>query len=222
MTGSFLDAVIGSEAVSATLLGAMLVHMAVAVVVGAVIAYRPWRRLIPRALPPRVEIAQAQTFIAFAGALLVAVIGDSTARAFGLVGLGAFIRFRSGIKDPRDATVMFALIGVGMACGRGLIVLALLAGAFIVVVLLAFDLSHRALPLRVRVGITLPRAQESLPALRAALPGARLVEVPAAGEDPAKVVITIDSATELDAGVLLADLQARGLPGVRAVAVEDD
>ena len=50
---------------------------------------------------------------------MVVVIGQSTARAFGLVGLGGFIRFRSGIKDTRDAAVMFVMIGIGMACGAG-------------------------------------------------------------------------------------------------------
>ena len=52
-----------------------------------------------------------------AGALLVVVIGDSLARAFGLVGLGTFIRFRAGVKDPRDVAILFVMIGVGMACG---------------------------------------------------------------------------------------------------------
>ncbi len=75
---------------------------------------------------------------------MVAVIGDSMARAFGLVGLGAFIRFRSGIKDPRDAAVMFVMIGIGMACGLGAVPIAVVATLFVTVVLAMFDAGQRA------------------------------------------------------------------------------
>src|SRR5262249_33494955 len=97
----------------------ILLRMIVAGLLGAFLGYRRWRRLLPNMLPPARETAQAQTLIAIAGALMVVVIGQSTARAFGLVGLGGFIRFRSGIKDTRDAAVMFVMIGIGMACGLG-------------------------------------------------------------------------------------------------------
>src|SRR5262245_62678055 len=117
----------------------ILLRLVIAALLGAFLAYRAWRRLLPNTLPPSRETAQAQTLIAVAGSLMVAVIGDSTARAFGLVGLGAFIRFRSGIKDPRDAAVMFIMIGVGMACGLGLVPLALVATLFGIVVLVLFD-----------------------------------------------------------------------------------
>ena len=113
----------------------VLIRLVVASVLGASVAYRWWRRLMPNALPPARESAQAQTLIAVAGALMVTVIGDSMARAFGLVGLGAFIRFRSGIKDPRDAAVMFVMIGIGMACGLGNVPMALVAAFFSSVVL---------------------------------------------------------------------------------------
>jgi hypothetical protein len=50
---------------------------------------------------------------------MVVVIEDSLARAFGVVGPGSFIRFRSAIKDPRDVVSFFLAIGTGMACGMG-------------------------------------------------------------------------------------------------------
>lgn len=60
---------------------------------------------------------RAQILIAVAGALMVVVVGDSMARAFGLVGIGGFIRFRTSIRNPRDTAFLFLLIGLGMACG---------------------------------------------------------------------------------------------------------
>ncbi len=54
------------------------------------------------------------------------VIGESVARAFGLVGALSIVRFRTIVEDTRDtAFVIFAVI-VGMAAGTGLIVLPLI------------------------------------------------------------------------------------------------
>jgi len=100
-------------------------RMALATLLGAAVAYRVWRKLMPFTSPPALQGAQTQTLIAAAGALMVVVIGDNVARAFGLVGLGSFIRFRSGISDPRDAAIMFVMIGIGMACGLGMSIMAI-------------------------------------------------------------------------------------------------
>lgn len=52
-------------------------------------------------------------------ALVMLVIGDSAARAFGLAGALAIVRFRTVVEDTRDtAFVMFAVVA-GMACGTG-------------------------------------------------------------------------------------------------------
>jgi uncharacterized membrane protein YhiD involved in acid resistance len=68
------------------------------------------------------ELLKAQVLVTMAGALLVVVIGDdegASARAFGLLGLGSFVRFRSALKSPADTAMLFLLIGIGMACGVG-------------------------------------------------------------------------------------------------------
>src|SRR6185369_11110789 len=124
------------------------------------------------------ETAQAQTLIAIAGALIVVVIGQSTARAFGLVGLGGFIRFRSGIKDTRDAAVMFVMIGIGMACGLGAIPMAVVATLFASVVLAIFDLGRRARLRMTKVSILVTNPAEAFERIKTAFPTARIVELP--------------------------------------------
>src|SRR5688572_10816387 len=99
-------------------IGTIALRLLAATAIGAALAFRPWRLLMGRPLP-RPEMAQAQLLLAGAAALIMGVVGDSVAKAFGLVGLGGFVRFRSGLKDPRDAAVMFLVIGLGMACGHG-------------------------------------------------------------------------------------------------------
>jgi hypothetical protein len=92
----------------------LLVRLACAIALGAAIAWRPFSRR-----PVKVEVKHALLIMTVASAMVVVVIGDSLARAFGVVGLGSFIRFRSAIKDPRDVTLFFLAIGTGMACGLG-------------------------------------------------------------------------------------------------------
>jgi Domain of unknown function (DUF4956) len=132
---------LGFENFDIAVLGVMVGRMAVAAALGAVVAFRPWRRLM-RWHFERPE-SGAQVLIAVAGGLMTAVIGNNVALAFALVGLGGFIRFRSGIKDPREAGVMFLMIGIGMACGIGAMPIALTATAFGAVLLGALDVADR-------------------------------------------------------------------------------
>src|SRR5215213_4731010 len=120
-------------------LSELFLRMGVATLLGSCLAFRAWRRFMPFMSRPSLQSAQSQTLIAAAGAVMVVVIGDSPARAFGLVGLGSFIRFRSGISDPRDAAVMFVMIGIGMACGLGLFSMAAAATLFVCILLTIFD-----------------------------------------------------------------------------------
>ncbi|HEX5751479.1 MAG TPA: DUF4956 domain-containing protein [Archangium sp.] len=123
--------------------GVMLPRLMAAVLIGTVLALRPWRLLTRKALP-KAEMMQAQVLLCTAAAVITAVIGDSTAKAFGLVGLGSFVRFRSGLKDPRDAAILFLMIGLGMACGHGSLELAGVGTAFVAALLLVLDFFEKA------------------------------------------------------------------------------
>lgn len=213
---------LGLRDVSATHFVEILARLCVAAALGACVSYRPWRLLIPRAPKVPLKTAQSQMLIAVAGVLMVAVIGDSTARAFGLVGLGAFIRFRSGIKDPRDAAVMFVMIGIGMGCGLGMAPLALVATVFASAVLTVLDATGRGRPERARVAIGVEDPQAALPALRAALPRLRVVDVPARGAEKAKLVVEFDTTGDVDAAALRETIEKAGVAGVRSVGIEED
>jgi len=63
------------------------------------------------------------------------VVGANLARAFGVVGIAGLIRYRAKIDDPKDASVMLAGLGVGLACGVGLLYLAAGATAFLLALL---------------------------------------------------------------------------------------
>ncbi len=59
-------------------------------------------------------------------AIITLIIGNNIARAFGLVGALSIIRFRTTIKSVIDSMHLFWALAVGMACGVGYYLVAIL------------------------------------------------------------------------------------------------
>jgi len=85
------------------------------------------------------SMAHAQMLLCVSGALMMIVIGSSLARAFGVVGAASIIRFRTPVDDPKDVTILFILMGLGMASGLGAFAVAGLGAGFLCVTLLALE-----------------------------------------------------------------------------------
>ena len=85
------------------------------------------------------SLQQAQVLLCVAGALVMVIIGSSLARAFGVGGAAAVVRFRTPVEDPKDTTLLFLLIALGMACGIGLLEVAGLGTVFLCLVLVVLD-----------------------------------------------------------------------------------
>ncbi len=100
-------------------MGLMLLRLALAGVVGALLALHPLRRRAAGKGKRARRIIQTQVILTVAAALMVIVIADSFERAMGLVGLGSFIRFRNVVSNPVETALIFVHIGLGMACGLG-------------------------------------------------------------------------------------------------------
>ena len=113
-------------------LRAALSSLPLATGLGAALAMRPRRRGTP---PRSAAVVQTQIILAVIGALVMLIVGASLARAFGVVGVAGLVRYRAKIADPKDAGVMLATLGVGLACGVGLYALAAFATAFFIGVL---------------------------------------------------------------------------------------
>ena len=56
---------------------------------------------------------------------LVMAVGDIMARGLGIMGTLTIIRFRTLVRDPRDAMFLFACLATGIACGAGMITVAI-------------------------------------------------------------------------------------------------
>ena len=85
------------------------------------------------------SLQQAQVLLCVAGAFVMIIIGNSLARAFGVAGAAGIVRFRTPVEDPKDTTLLFLLVTLGMACGIGQLELAALGTVFLCVLLMALD-----------------------------------------------------------------------------------
>jgi hypothetical protein len=108
------------------------VALPLATLLGTALALRPRRRGTPERSS---QVIQTQIILALIGALVMIVVGNSLARAFGVVGAAGLVRYRAKIDDPKDAGVMLTTLAVGLACGVGVYGLAAFAAAFFVGVL---------------------------------------------------------------------------------------
>jgi anti-anti-sigma factor len=94
-------------------LGKLVLAAAIGVIVTAV--HRRYR--VER--PQTQSMEQAQVLLCVSGAMMMIIIGGSIARAFGIAGAASIIRFRTPVEDPKDITILFLLMGLGMAAGVG-------------------------------------------------------------------------------------------------------
>lgn len=78
-------------------------------------------------------------FLSIITSLVIMVIGNNLARAFGLVGALSIIRFRTAIKDTMDIVYIFLALALGMASGVGYHKLAIIGTLIIGLVLIIFS-----------------------------------------------------------------------------------
>ena len=63
------------------------------------------------------SFVQSLVMLSLIVTMVMLAIGDSLARAFGLFGALALIRFRTPIKDSRDTVFLFLAVAIGIAVG---------------------------------------------------------------------------------------------------------
>jgi uncharacterized membrane protein YhiD involved in acid resistance len=76
-------------------------------------------------------------FLSLITSLVIMVIGNNLARAFGLVGAMSIIRFRTAVRDVQDIVFIFFSLAVGMAAGVGLYAVAM-AGTVVICLVAIF------------------------------------------------------------------------------------
>ncbi len=113
-----------------------LIAIPLAALLGAALALRPRKHGAPRR---SVSVVETQIILAVIGAVVMIVVGSSLARAFGVVGVAGLVRYRAKIDDPKDAAVMLSTLAVGLACGIGVLTVAIFSAIFIIGLLFAIE-----------------------------------------------------------------------------------
>ncbi|MCD4737490.1 MAG: DUF4956 domain-containing protein [Bacteroidales bacterium] len=106
-----------------------VINMLVAFVCGLVISIV--YRFIYKGPNYSMTYVNALVLLTMITSLVILVIGNNLARAFGLVGAMSIIRFRTAVRDVQDIVFIFFALTIGMAAGVGLHAVAV-AGTIIV------------------------------------------------------------------------------------------
>lgn len=155
-------------------------------------------------------------------ALVTLVIGDSVARAFGLVGALSIVRFRTVVDDTRDTAFVIFAVAVGMALGAGYPLLPVVGVPAVAIVVAMMKVSEPKpkskeaiyrLTLRTTLGVAPERVLETI---ADRLISRRLKEVSTANKGAAlEAAFEVTLAAEVDPFALVAALNAvEGVQGV--------
>ncbi len=110
----------------------IIVNTAVATICGLCIMYL--YRITYQGPSYSQSFAGSMVILSMLTAIVIMVIGNNLARAFGLVGAMSIIRFRTAIKDPQDIVYIFFSLAVGMAAGAGLHLVAVIGTGLVSIV----------------------------------------------------------------------------------------
>lgn len=95
----------------------IFVRLLLAVILSAVLAFRP-RRNVPL-FQRNLYVAQTQILLSVVAAALMLIVGDNAARAFAIFAAVSLVRFRTNIRDPKEITVLLISLALGLAAGVG-------------------------------------------------------------------------------------------------------
>ena len=168
------------------------------------------------------SMRHAQILLCVSGAMMMIIIAGSLARAFGIAGAASIIRFRTPVEDPKDVTIIFLLMALGMACGLGAFAVAGLSTAFLCVFLLFLDrrTEHRARTLQIEIeaeGRDFPTDH-----VQSVFARNRVVFEPREVSQGEETVITYHASVDPNLSLedLSAQLMAGGTAGVKSVSWE--
>lgn len=128
-----------------------LAKLVAAAVIGMLVTVVHRQYRADRSANPALD--QAQVLLCVSGALMMIIIGNSVARAFGIAGAASIIRFRTPVEDARDITILFILMGLGMAAGLGALAVAGLGTLFLCAMIPLLNLFSSDRPRQMNVEI---------------------------------------------------------------------
>lgn len=197
-----------------------LLKLVVAALVGLLVTavHRP----APHDKPFSRSMEQAQILLCVSGAMMMIIIEGSLARAFGIAGAASIIRFRTPVDDPKDVTILFLLMALGMASGLGAFAVAGLGTAFLCVFLLLLDRIPYRKPRSMMVDLVANTREFPLAHVQTVFARHGVLFEPRELSQGEKVKVTYHATlpSEISLEDLSADLMAGGTSGIKSVSWE--
>jgi uncharacterized membrane protein YhiD involved in acid resistance len=122
----------------------VLVNLIVALICGLLLSVM--YRISYRGPSYSITFVNSIVLLSIISAIVIMVVGNNIARAFGLVGAMSIIRFRTAVRDTMDMVFIFLSLAIGMACGVGLTIVALTGAVLASLVILSLSLTHWGAP----------------------------------------------------------------------------
>lgn len=165
---------------------------------------------------------QAQILLCISGAMMMVIIGNSLARAFGIAGAASIVRFRTPVDDPKDVTILFLLMGLGMACGLGAFAVAGLGAAFLCVLLVVLERTAGRRPRVLTLEVTCESNVLPLDHVQSVFARNGVMFEPREVSHGKETRVTYHAVVHPNIAVedLSAELMANGTAGIKAVAWE--
>ena len=119
--------------------GNVLINILVAFICGSLIAFL--YRITYKGPGFSISFVNSIVLLSMITAVVIMVIGNNLARAFGLVGAMSIIRFRTAVKETQDIVFIFFGLAIGMAAGVGYHKMAILGTIVIGLIIYLFSKS---------------------------------------------------------------------------------
>jgi hypothetical protein len=119
-----------------TVIGNLLVSFVCGMVISLVYRY------VYKGPSYSVTFVNSLVILAMITSVVILVIGNNLARAFGLVGAMSIIRFRTAVRDVQDIVFIFFALSIGMAAGVGLYTVAISGTLIISLAIIMLSVSN--------------------------------------------------------------------------------
>jgi len=191
----------------------VIANLMVALVCGIIIALV--YRFIYKGPSYSVTYVNSLVLLTLITSVVILVIGNNLARAFGLVGAMSIIRFRTAVRDVQDIVFIFFALSVGMAAGVGLHVISIAGTIIISIIAIVLVTFNFGAPRKKEylLQITYVTSEENEKAIEAILKRyirkMRLVNMKNLGGDNIEVFYQVDSKVKDKSGDLLRELNTK-------------
>jgi uncharacterized membrane protein YhiD involved in acid resistance len=119
-----------------TVIGNLLVSFVCGMVISLVYRY------VYKGPSYSVTFVNSLVILSMITSVVILVIGNNLARAFGLVGAMSIIRFRTAVRDVQDIVFIFFALSIGMAAGVGLYTVAISGTLIISLAIIMLSVSN--------------------------------------------------------------------------------